>query len=91
MESLNIYQMYVANGEKTGFFVRRDSWGSVYARIRTIGGQEEGPLAGEPPYHGNPEVIMDVFSNDGTLKNENEVMSCPGTYAYSQIKPSETA
>ena len=27
----NIYQMYEANGNKAGFYVRRDSWSTVYA------------------------------------------------------------
>ncbi len=79
--------MYVSNGERTGFFVRRDSWSSVYAKVRTIAGQVEGPLVGEPPYYSNPEVVMDVFRNDGSLKNAHELMSCPGSYAYTQIKP----
>lgn len=85
----NIYQMYEANGNRAGFFVRRDSWTSIYAQVKTVAGQSEGPLIGKPPYYGNPKVTMDVFNNDGTVQGTNQELTCPGTYAYKlfQLKP----
>ncbi|MBB3208936.1 hypothetical protein FHS27_004770 [Rhodopirellula rubra] len=85
--SKNIYQMYHDNGDTAGFFVRRDSWSTIIAKVVSIDGQESGELPGKPPYHGNPPVLMTVYNNDGTIQKEAETMSCPGTYAYSQIDP----
>jgi len=45
----NIYQMYVANGNKVGFWVQRNSWSWQTALITSIGGQSEGELEGLPP------------------------------------------
>lgn len=84
--SRNIYQMYVENGNKAGFFVRRDSWSRIYACVTRVAGLKEGELRGEPPYFGNPTVEMDVYANDGTLQKSGEELSCPGTYAYKQIE-----
>ena len=87
--SQNIYQMYAGNDDSVGFFVRRDSWSSIYAKVVSIAGKESGPLDGKPPYHGNPTVMMLVYKNDGTVKSGPDKMSCPGTYAYRQIDPSD--
>jgi hypothetical protein len=85
MNQPNIYGLYAANGNAAGFWVRRDSWsGSTFARILTVGGQSAGPLSGKPPYHDNPPVIA-AFYLHGKLKDPNMVLSCPGTYAYTQI------
>lgn len=83
----NIYQMYEANGNKAGFFVRRNSWGNTYARVATVAGSTEGPLPGNPPYYGNPPVTMDVFNDDGSLKGTDQELSCPGTYSYKRFEP----
>lgn len=79
--------MYEANGNKAGFYVRRRTWGNTYARVVAVGGRAEGPLPGEPPYFGNPEVLVDVFKNDGRQVASGDVLSCPGTYSYEQIPP----
>ena len=84
---MNIYQMYIANGERAGFHVRRDSWSSIYAEVKAIGGIAEGPLTGMPPYFGNPPVIADVYDNNGLLKQAAAVLSGPGTFAYARIDP----
>ena len=82
----NIFQMYVANGNKAGFYVRRDSWSTIYARVVTIDGRTEGPLRGRPPYYGDPTVTMDVFYNDGSRQKSNQMLSCPGTYTYTRLE-----
>jgi hypothetical protein len=48
----NIFQMYMNNGYKFGFYVHRNSWRSDrYAMVVGIDGVEEGsPIEGEPPY-----------------------------------------
>jgi hypothetical protein len=79
----NIYQMYVANGNKAGFWVKRNSWSWQTALITSIDGKSEGELSGVPPYHGN----LNVKGRMGGSGNEIEI-SCPGTYGYSLIKGS---
>jgi len=86
----NIYQMYVANGNRAGFYVQRDSWSTIYALVTTIDGCTEGPLVGNPPYYGNPLVIMDVFYSSGALQSANQKLSCPGNYTYKLIQPRQT-
>jgi hypothetical protein len=80
----NIYQMYVANGSKTGFWVKRNSWSWQIALITSIGGNSEGDLEGTAPYFGNQKVkgLM------GGIGREVEI-SCPGTYAYTRIDQQE--
>ena len=53
-EILNIYQMYVKNHCRFGFYVHRDSWHPIrYAKVTAIEGVEEGNMIeGKPPYFG---------------------------------------
>jgi hypothetical protein len=83
----NIYQMYEANGNKAGFYVRRNSWSAVYACVTSVAGRTEGSLVVKPPYFGNPPVTMDVFNNDGTIRSTNQILSCPGNYTYKIFQP----
>ena len=75
----NIYQMYVANGNKAGFWVQRNSW-SYTALITSVGGKSEGELDGMPPYFKNQKVKGRM----GGSGKEFEI-SCPGTYGYKMI------
>ena len=77
----NIYQMYVANGNKAGFWVKRNSWSWQTAQITSIGGQTEGPLEGLPPYFNSPKVKGKM----GGVGKEIEITS-PGTYGYSRVE-----
>jgi hypothetical protein len=87
---MNVYQMYVAFDNRVGFWVQRDSWGNTCALVKQIGSQTEGELPGKPPYHGNPKVTVDVFDiHNGSLKESDTILSCPGTYAYTQIPDPE--
>ena len=54
MNRINIYQMYVENGCRMGFYVRRDSWHpNRYAKVIGIQWVEDGKMIkGEPPYFG---------------------------------------
>ena len=51
---LNIYQMYINNGCRMGFYVHKDSWHpNRYAKVVSIEDVEEGNMIeGEPPYFG---------------------------------------
>jgi len=79
----NIYQMYASNGNKTGFYVIRNSWSNYYAKITEINGQSEGELPGDPPYHNNPKVYAELYSiKTGKCIKKREEITCPGTYGY---------
>jgi hypothetical protein len=87
---VNVYQMWLENGNRAGFVIERDSWGNWRAIVRSIGGQVEGKLGGRAPYYGNPEVIVDVFDrSSGEVLKAAFPLSCPGTYAYSLVSLSE--
>jgi hypothetical protein len=94
MERQNLYQMYTRlNG--AGFFVKRDSWShpKTVARVVSIGGLTTEPLPGEPPYHnqggklGSPKVIAEICYQGAAPRRQE--LTCPGTYAYTQIDPPE--
>jgi hypothetical protein len=86
MSNVNIYQMYVANANKAGFYVVRNSWGNTVARITKIGGKTEGELEGNPPYFKNQIVKADIYKRDtGELIESGATISCPGTYGYALI------
>lgn len=52
----NIYQMHVGNGNRVGFWGKRDSWSRQTALITSVGHKTEGPLEGKPPNLGNPKI-----------------------------------
>jgi hypothetical protein len=79
-EKQNIYQMYVANGNKAGFWVKRNSWSWQTALVTSIGGKSHGALNGNAPYFDNPKV-KGLMGGKG---NEVEITS-PSTYGYSRI------
>lgn len=44
--------MFAQNGDKAGFWVRRDSWSiTTFAQVKAIAGAESMPLDGTAPYH----------------------------------------
>jgi len=86
MSGLNIYQMYIQNGNKAGFYVMRNSWSNHYVKVIEIDGKAAGKLPGEPPYHDNPPVIGELFSlSTGRCIKKREVLTCPGTFGYSLL------
>jgi hypothetical protein len=82
---MNVYEMYVENGNKAGFWVRRNSWGpSSFAQVTRIAGNEKGAINGNPPYFNNQAVICDFYMN-GRLHTKDMSLSCPGTFSYNLI------
>ena len=72
----NVFQMYVANGEKLGFWLRRTTWGNTCAQVTSVG-----EFKGPPPYYGNPSVLADIFDlRTGALKEKKVKVPVPGTY-----------
>jgi hypothetical protein len=81
---LNVFQMFVANGERPGFWLRRTTWGNTCAQVTSVG-----PFKGPPPYYGNPVVIVDIYDLEtGELKESGVKVAVPGTYkTWRQIDP----
>jgi hypothetical protein len=91
-EALNIYLMYVRNGNRCGFWVKRNSWLRNIARVTNIAGKWEGLLEGNPPYFTNPKVRGDIYEEaTGEMRwasggsSKNQELTSPGTYGYHLI------
>lgn len=85
--NINIYQMYHENNCKFGFYVQRNSWAQVCAKITDIYGVFEGQrIKGAPPYFDNPKVRAEFYDLDkltGELKFKNKgFLSSAGTFQY---------
>lgn len=83
---MNVYEMYVANGNRAGFWIKRNSWGSTVGQVTRVQGLAEGPLFGNPPYYDGGKVHVTMYWQ-GWKKETDAVLSCPGTYAYSRVSP----
>lgn len=85
-DRLNVYEMYNINGHKTGFKIVRKSWRNIYAIVKTINGQSDGKLKGLYPYYSGQDVIVDIYNNDGTIQQQDQILRCPGTGGYTWIR-----
>jgi hypothetical protein len=84
---MNIYEMYIDNGNGAGFWVKRNSWGNTCALVNMVGGRGSGALPGDAPYFLNVAVHADVFElATGRPKECNILLSGPGTFAYERIE-----
>ena len=83
----NLFSLYVANVDSAHFWVRRDSWGRTIGYVISIGGRTEGSLEsfGPPPYYGNPEVKMAIYSMDGVMKDVSRQANA-GSWQWSIIE-----
>ena len=85
---LNVFDMYEANGNRVGFWIRRDTWGNTVARVISVAGAASGPLPkkeGARYPDGRPKVIAEFYDvRTWEQMNESEVSS-PGTFAYSLV------
>jgi hypothetical protein len=78
----NVFEMYISNGGP-GFWIRRTTWGATCARIIRVG-----KMTKPAPYFGNPSVLMDVYTLEGTLKQGLAQAPVPGTYkTWRKIPP----
>lgn len=93
---MNIYQMYYSNQKKFNFYVIRDNWVTIIAKVVAIENVEEGKsIKGRYPYFGNPIVIADFYKVEQNETGkpaelckqgefiERTQLSCPGNYSYS--------
>lgn len=81
---LNVFQMYSANDERPGFWLRRTTWGNTCARVISVG-----DFKGPPPYYGNSVVLADIYDlRTGDLKESGARLPVPGTCkTWRQIDP----
>lgn len=80
----NLFEMFVANGARPGFWLRRTTWSNSCARVTSVG-----PLTGPAPYFGNPNVYADLYDlTSGELREANARLPAAGTYkTWRQIEP----
>jgi hypothetical protein len=71
---LNVFEMLV-NAGGPGFWIRRTTWENTVAWV--VGA---GAITAAHPYYGNPSVLMDVYGDDGVLKDALAAVPVPGTY-----------
>lgn len=93
MEAINIYQMYMANGKKLGFYVKRHGWANTVVKVTQIKGIREGDnLPEKPPYYGNLIVYGEFYwatsPEQCTIRNfkNRGVIRCAGTYGYTMLE-----
>lgn len=98
---INIYQMYVQNGCRFGFYVKRDSWSEGrYAKVVAIEWVEDGKMIkGNAPYFGgfkNPPghpragKIMGprlVTLEADWIKGGRMITDSGGNYSWIQVIP----
>lgn len=97
----NIFQIYLKNECRLGFYVRRNSWAPLRkARVVKIEGVVDGKmLGGEPPNFsarypaGHPKEGKMCWQREVTLEAEwfdggIDVIKTGGTYAWTQVPAS---
>lgn len=97
----NLFQMYMENNCRFGFFVTRESWSDgKYAKVIGIDGAKEGePLEGEPPYfirkypagHAKAGITWkrNVYLEADWLDGGGVVTGSGGTYSWRRVYPLE--
>ena len=95
----NIFQMYMDNNCKFGFYVRRNSWSELrFALVVGIDGVEEGKIIeGEPPYFTRKypaghlkegKVWQRIVYLEAPWLDEGKYdTDCGGTYAWTMVYP----
>lgn len=85
-QGVNVFEMYRDHGG-AGFWVRRITWGGTCARVVRVG-----KITGPAPYFGNPSVLMDVYTLDGSLKDAAVALPAAGTFkTWRKIDPPQWA
>ncbi|MDO8330871.1 MAG: hypothetical protein Q7T36_10430 [Fluviicoccus sp.] len=80
-DPVNIFQMYYANGKKAGFWVMRDSWKHLVARVVSVSGIESGPLKGLGRFPFFNEAKEAVYAET------YELIKTEGGYLFKQALP----
>jgi hypothetical protein len=91
LECDNIYEIYVANGSRTGFWVHRKKWGSSIVKVISIDGADCGLLPGSAPYFDYPPVRIEAYNRfSGRLMRAGEIDG-PSVRQFRRIEAPEWA
>ena len=58
---MNIYSLYVQNGNRAGFWIQHRKWQNKCAQVHSIGGVCSGNLPGRPPNYQDAPVAASCF------------------------------
>ena len=73
--AVNLYEMYVANDMKVGFWLKRRTWGDLCARVTFVGEIEQ-----HGSWFGGASVRADIFHFiSGKLKEADATLPAPGS------------
>jgi hypothetical protein len=97
---LNMYQMYIQNKCRFGFYVHKNSWHPIkYAKVTAIEGVVDGKMPeGKPPYFGglfnlpgHPRAgkIMGprIVTLEADWMDEGKMTVNGGTFTFTQVSP----
>ena len=80
---MNLFELYVANGMRPHFWVKRRSWGTLCARITHVDG-----LQATADWVFGSAVRADIYYFSGGLKEADAVLPSPGSRRiWQQIPP----
>lgn len=81
--AVNLYDIYIANDKKVGFWVKRRTWGDMCARVTFVGELER-----RGAWYGGAVVRADIFHfASGELKEANAELPSPGSLVTWQRIP----
>jgi hypothetical protein len=63
--TMNIYRLYIENGNRAGFWVQHRTWRDRCAQVLSIDGQNLGRLPGSSPAHNHAAVVIQCFDVRG--------------------------
>ena len=58
---MNIYSLYIQNGNRAGFWIQHRKWQNKCAQVHSIGGISSGALPGGAPAHDHAPVMVSCF------------------------------
>lgn len=81
--SCNLFQAFVENGRKEGFWAIRDGWGNSCAKITSVE-----KANGRAPYYGNPEMTGVLYRlDDGSVVRDPYERFSPGRGGWHWMQP----
>jgi hypothetical protein len=83
---MNIYRLYIENGNRAGFWVQHRTWTNTCAHVQTVAGRQIGSLPGVAPLHDGAEVRIWMFDvRSGRLIQSESTLSQPEDRNFNRI------
>jgi hypothetical protein len=83
---MNIYGLYVENGNRAGFWVQHRSWRNTCVQVLSIAGRRSGALPGRAPNRNHADVLVRCFDvRSGRPVPFNSLLDSPADRRYSKI------